>query len=39
MRTVSVPLFFDDGTRQDIRPYIVGDAAFPFGQHMMKAYD
>jgi hypothetical protein len=39
MRTMSVPLFFDDGTRQDMWPYIVGDAAFPFGQHMMKAYD
>jgi hypothetical protein len=36
MRTVNVPLFYEDGTHSDIWPYLVGDAAFPIGQHMMK---
>lgn len=39
MRTVSVPLFFEDGTRQDIWPFLVGDAAFPLGTHMMKVIE
>jgi hypothetical protein len=39
MRTVNVLLYFDEGVKEDIRPYLVGDAAFPLGEHMMKAID
>jgi hypothetical protein len=39
MRTVNVPLYFDDGQREDLWPYLVGDAAFALGEHMMKAID
>jgi hypothetical protein len=39
MRTVNVPLYFDEGVREDIWPYLVGDAAFPLGEHMMKAIE
>jgi hypothetical protein len=37
--TCPVTLFFEDGTRQDMWPYLVGDAAFPLGQHMMKVIE
>jgi hypothetical protein len=39
LRIQSVPLYFDSGERQDIWPYLVGDAAFPLGQHMMKVIE
>jgi hypothetical protein len=33
------PLNFRNGPQQDIFPYLVGDAAFPPGQHMMKVFE
>jgi hypothetical protein len=39
LKQVSVPLHFEDGTWQDIFPYLVGDAAFPLGQHFLKVYE
>jgi hypothetical protein len=34
-----VLLDFQDGTQVDIFPYLVGDAAFPLGQHMLKFFE
>jgi hypothetical protein len=39
MRTLNVPLYFDDGTIVNIWPYLVGDSAFPLGHHLMKAIE
>jgi hypothetical protein len=34
--TQKLPLYFEHGEIEDIWPYLVGDAAIPLGQHMMK---
>lgn len=39
MKTAEVQLAFDDGEVLPIWPYLVGDAAFPLGVHMIKAID
>jgi hypothetical protein len=38
LREVQVPLTMHDGSVNQIHPYLVGDAAFPLGQHMLKVY-
>jgi hypothetical protein len=37
LKQVSVQLYFEDGRRNSIRPYL-RDAAFPLGQHMLKVH-
>jgi hypothetical protein len=39
LKAVTVPLTMHDGSVHQIHPYLVGDAAFPLGQHMLKVYD
>jgi hypothetical protein len=39
LKQVSVPLPFEDGRMHEICPYLVGDAAFPLGQHMLKVHE
>jgi hypothetical protein len=36
MAQKDVPLYLDDGKMKAIMLYLVGDAAFPLGVHMMK---
>jgi hypothetical protein len=39
MRIFDVPLQFEDDSAHRIRPYLVGDAAFPLSEHMMKVIE
>jgi hypothetical protein len=39
MRTVNVLLYNGEGVREEICPHLVGDAAFPLGEHMIKAIE
>jgi hypothetical protein len=39
MKQKDVPLYLENGDIKSIFPYLVGDAAFPLGVHMMKAID
>jgi hypothetical protein len=39
LTTADVTLYFEDAGVEKIFPYLVGDAAFPLGRHMMKAID
>jgi hypothetical protein len=39
MKRKDIPLYLENGEIKSIFPYLVGDAAFPLGVHMMKAID
>jgi hypothetical protein len=39
LRCVQIPLAMPDGPLHQIYPYLVGDAAFPIGPHMLKVYE
>jgi hypothetical protein len=39
MAQINVPLYLENDGMKAIMPYLVGDAAFPLGVHMMKAID
>jgi hypothetical protein len=39
MATIEVPLYYENGDVKAISPYLIGDAAFALGVHMMKAFD
>jgi hypothetical protein len=39
LKQVRVPLHFEDGRMHEICPYLVADAAFPLGQHMLKVHE
>jgi hypothetical protein len=39
MHTINVPMYLEDGTVANLRPYLVGDSAFPLGQHLMKVIE
>jgi hypothetical protein len=39
LQTEATPLNFLDGSEYNVWPYIVGDAAFPLGTHILKCYE
>jgi hypothetical protein len=39
LTTENIPLYFESGEMKRLHPYLVGDALFPLGVHMMKSVD